>query len=189
MLDARRRSPSSRCFVRLAYVVLAVAALSCGAARSPHADTPPLCTGALYVPPAGAPTSTMTIVFEMKMSHWFDLAGYCLLFDGSPLVAPETVLASRSSVQSGEPLRWEGPVPRDGEHAIDATVWMRATGSLSGYRFEVKSTHRFVMAGDGSPSTIHVLQAENVAQERLERRPMIVWTDSGGAVKKQAETK
>jgi hypothetical protein len=113
-----------------------------------------------------------------RMSSAYELVGYCLLLDGASLTMQD---GTRSAVaqRAGDAVLWEGAISRDGPHELGFIAWMRGTGDLEDYRFDVKSIHDFVLTGEAAPA-ISVVLFEKPDEPRLERRPMLDWQPKAG---------
>ena len=124
------------------------------------------------------PRGEYGITFRNEMSGLFRLTRALMVLDGQVLVdvqgTPEAPVPSENAVV-------QGSVPT-GEHVLQVLLRLQGWGEgpfwyLSGYRFELKSSHRFRVL-DGRP-----LRLEAVGYERghgctpIEQRPAIRYVD------------
>jgi hypothetical protein len=170
-----RSSRSSR--TSLLGALAALPLLSCGATLPPPLPPPPACPSKVYVPTGE--TTMMSIEFDVRLSDAYDFVGSCLLLDGTSLTTPEAMRDSAAHLRAGEGLRWQGPVSRDGAHIANLYAVLRGAGEKWPYRFEVRSTHEFVLTGDAAPA-LRILLREVPGEWRLTRRPTVQWDDSSG---------
>ena len=162
------KDPVSR--TSLLCVLAALPLLSCGAAPLPLRP-PPACQMTVYTPTGQ--TMPLNVQLDVRMSSAFEFVGYCLVLDGASLTTQDTS-GNAVAHRAGKLLGWAGDVSRSGPHELMFIAWMRGTGAFEGYRFDVNSSHDFVLTGDAEPA-IGVVLRERPGELLVERRPTVEW--------------
>jgi hypothetical protein len=159
----------------LAALVALISAL--GACASSSCPCAPVTVTSITPPPPVPSGSQPGIIFRDELGAAFQLTRAVFFLDRAPLLQLDAT--------DDKPLPREilvpGAVPSAGEHELYILLELRGHGSgadeyLRGYRFEVKSAHRFTVV-EGRPLRLEGIAWARPAQA-IEQRPAIRYVES-----------